>query len=73
MPLPFIFYDVHQLRMLPDIWKSKFFLIKGVVAELQGAEFADFSKLRHPSWSTTAEKQRKLCNGPISGFVYKNN
>ena len=32
----------------------KIFLIKGVVAELQGAEFADFSKLRHPSWSTTA-------------------
>ena len=23
-----------------------------MVAELQSAEFADFSKLRHPSWST---------------------
>ena len=25
-----------------------------MVAELQSAEFADCSKLRHPSWSTTA-------------------
>ena len=32
----------------------KKFLIKGVVAELQSAEFADFSKLCHPSWSMTA-------------------
>ena len=38
----------------------KTFLIKGVVVELQSAEFADFSKLRHPSWSTTAELEASV-------------
>ena len=31
-----------------------------MVAELQSAEFADFSKLRHPSWSTTAELEASV-------------
>ena len=31
-----------------------------MVAELQGAEFADFSKLHHPSWSTTAELEASV-------------
>ena len=38
----------------------KNFLIKGMVPELQSAEFADFSKLRHPSWSTTAELEASV-------------
>ena len=31
-----------------------------MVAELQSTEFADFSKLRHPSWSTTAELEASI-------------
>ena len=31
-----------------------------MVAELQGAKFADFSKLRHPLWSTTAELEASV-------------
>ena len=31
-----------------------------MVAELQSAEFADFSKLRHPSWSTTVELEASV-------------
>ena len=31
-----------------------------MVAELQSAEFADFSNLRHPSWSTTAELEASV-------------
>ena len=38
----------------------KHFLLKGVVAELQSAEFADFSKLRHPSRSTTARLEASV-------------
>ena len=38
----------------------KNFSIKGVVTELQSAEFADFSKLLHPSWSTTAELEASV-------------
>ena len=31
-----------------------------MVDELQGAKFAEFSKLRHPSWSTTAELEASV-------------
>ena len=31
-----------------------------MVAELQSAEFAYFSKLRHPTWSTTAELEASV-------------